>query len=224
MGNDMNASGADGIFSPNCNLHRSTYGGRNCGYQSEDPILSGRYVSEIIKGISIYGRMTFVKHFVANDQDFNRMANMAWMTEQTFRELYLRSFEEAVKNGGTVGIMTSFNRVGGLWAGGNEALIQGVLRKEWGFRGQIITDMTENKTNMDIGLELCERSIELLGEPDSVNIMSTDSDDLVESTLAEFREAIDNGTIWSVTMSWPQIWLFVDYTQVSWFIVRAPRV
>ena len=151
MGNDMNASGADGIFSPNCNLHRSTYGGRNCGYQSEDPILSGRYVSEIIKGISIYGRMTFVKHFVANDQDFNRMANMAWMTEQTFRELYLRSFEEAVKNGGTVGIMTSFNRVGGIWAGGNEALIQGVLRKEWGFRGQIITDMTENKTNMDIG-------------------------------------------------------------------------
>ena len=151
MGNDMNASGADGIFSPNCNLHRSTYGGRNCGYQSEDPILSGRYVSEIIKGISIYGRMTFVKHFVANDQDFNRMANMAWMTEQTFRELYLRSFEEAVKNGGTVGIMTSFNRIGGIWTGGNEALIQGVLRKEWGFRGQIITDMTENKTNMDIG-------------------------------------------------------------------------
>ena len=151
MGNDMNASGADGIFSPNCNLHRSTYGGRNCGYQSEDPILSGRYVSEIIKGISIYGRVTFVKHFVANDQDFNRMANMAWMTEQTFRELYLRSFEEAVKNGGTVGIMTSFNRIGGIWTGGNEALIQGVLRKEWGFRGQIITDMTENKTNMDIG-------------------------------------------------------------------------
>ena len=151
MGNDMNASGADGIFSPNCNLHRSTYGGRNCGYQSEDPILSGRYVSEIIKGISIYGRMTFVKHFVANDQDFNRMANMAWMTEQTFRELYLRSFEEAVKNGGTVGIMTSFNRIGGLWTGGNEALIQGILRKEWGFRGQIITDMTENTTNMDIG-------------------------------------------------------------------------
>ena len=151
MGNDMNASGADGIFSPNCNLHRSTYGGRNCGYQSEDPILSGRYVSEIIKGISIYGRITFVKHFVANDQDFNRMANMSWMTEQTFRELYLRSFEEAVKNGGTVGIMTSFNRIGGIWTGGNEALIQGVLRKEWGFRGQIITDMTENPTNMDIG-------------------------------------------------------------------------
>ena len=151
MGNDMNASGTDGIFSPNCNLHRSTYGGRNCGYQSEDPILSGRYVSEIIKGISIYGRITFVKHFVANDQDFNRMANMAWMTEQTFRELYLRSFEEAVKNGGTVGIMTSFNRVGGLWSAGNEALIQGVLRREWGFRGQIITDMTENDTNMDVG-------------------------------------------------------------------------
>ena len=163
MGNDMNASGTDGIFSPNCNLHRSTYGGRNCGYQSEDPILSGRYVSEIIKGISIYGRITFVKHFVANDQDFNRMANMSWMTEQTFRELYLRSFEEAVKNGGTVGIMTSFNRVGGIWAGGNEALIQGVLRREWGFKGQIITDMTENGQNMDIGFSFrCGGNINLI--------------------------------------------------------------
>jgi beta-glucosidase len=165
MGNDMNASGADGIFSPNCNLHRSTYGGRNCGYQSEDPILSGRYVSEIVKGISIYGRITFVKHFVANDQDFNRMANMAWMTEQTFRELYLRPFEEAVKNGGTVGIMTSFNRIGGIWTGGNEALIQGVLRREWGFKGQIITDMTENGTNMDIGFSFrCGGNINLISQ------------------------------------------------------------
>ncbi|MCQ2800394.1 MAG: glycoside hydrolase family 3 C-terminal domain-containing protein [Bacilli bacterium] len=151
MGNDMNSAGKDAIYSPNCNLHRSTYGGRNCGYQSEDPILSGRYVSEIIKGISVYGHTTFVKHFALNDQDFNRMALMTWTTEQAMRELYLRSFEEAVKNGGTVGIMTSFNRIGGIWAGGNEALIQGVLRNEWGFRGQIITDMTENATNMDWG-------------------------------------------------------------------------
>ena len=190
MGNDMNASGADGIFSPNCNLHRSTYGGRNCGYQSEDPILSGRYVSEIIKGISIYGRMTFVKHFVANDQDFNRMANMAWMTEQTFRELYLRSFEEAVKNGGTVGIMTSFNRVGGIWAGGNEALIQGVLRKEWGFRGQIITDMTENKTNMDIGFSFrCGGNLNLGGGNTVANAIGTASNTPVRVQL-RLREAM----------------------------------
>ena len=190
MGNDMNASGADGIFSPNCNLHRSTYGGRNCGYQSEDPILSGRYVSEIIKGISIYGRMTFVKHFVANDQDFNRMANMAWMTEQTFRELYLRSFEEAVKNGGTVGIMTSFNRVGGIWAGGNEALIQGVLRKEWGFRGQIITDMTENKTNMDIGFSFrCGGNLNLGGGNTVANAIGNASNTPVRVQL-RLREAM----------------------------------
>ena len=190
MGNDMNASGADGIFSPNCNLHRSTYGGRNCGYQSEDPILSGRYVSEIIKGISIYGRITFVKHFVANDQDFNRMANMAWMTEQTFRELYLRSFEEAVKNGGTVGIMTSFNRIGGIWTGGNEALIQGVLRKEWGFRGQIITDMTENKTNMDIGFSFRHGgNLNLGGGSTVANAIGTASNTPVRVQL-RLREAM----------------------------------
>ncbi len=151
MGNDMNSAGKDAIYSPNCNLHRSTYGGRNCGYQSEDPYLSGHYVSQIVKGIGVYGKTTFVKHFACNDQDFNRMALFTWLTEQSLRELYLRPFEEAVKNGDTCGIMTSFNRVGGIWAGGNEALVQGVLRNEWGFNGQIITDMTENVVNMDIG-------------------------------------------------------------------------
>lgn len=151
MGNDMNSAGKDAIYSPNCNLHRSTYGGRNCGYQSEDPYLSGHYVAEIIKGIGVYGKTTFVKHFVCNDQDFNRMAQFTWLTEQALRELYLRSFEEAIKNGDSCAVMTSFNRVGGIWAGGNEALLQGVLRNEWGFHGQIITDMTENATNMDVG-------------------------------------------------------------------------
>ena len=151
MGNDMNSAGKDAIYSPNCNLHRSTYGGRNCGYQSEDPYLSGHYVSEIIKGIGVYGKTTFVKHFVCNDQDFNRMAQFTWLTEQTLREIYLRPFEEAIKNGDSCAVMTSFNRVGGIWAGGNEALLMGVLRYEWGFHGQIITDMTENATNMDVG-------------------------------------------------------------------------
>ena len=148
-GNDMGPAGKDGLYSPACNIHRSPYGGRNSGYQSEDPYLSGKVVGNIVKGLGVYGKIGFVKHFVVNDQDFNRMGLYTWLNEQALREIYLRTFEETVKYGDGTAIMTSFNRLGGIWAGGNEALIQGVLRYEWGFRGQIITDMIENGDNMD---------------------------------------------------------------------------
>ena len=153
-GNDMGPAGKDALYSPATNIHRSNYGGRNNGYQSEDPLLAGQMIAQVVRGLGVYGRTTFVKHFAFNDQDFNRMALFTWMTEQTAREIYLRSFEEVIKVGDSTGIMTSFNRIGGIWTGGNEALIQGILRREWGFNGQIITDMTENKTNMDIGFGL----------------------------------------------------------------------
>ncbi|MCQ2797137.1 MAG: glycoside hydrolase family 3 C-terminal domain-containing protein [Bacilli bacterium] len=153
-GNDMGPAGKDALYSPACNIHRSPFGGRNSGYQSEDPYLSGRVVGNLIRGLGVYGKTSFVKHFALNDQDFNRMGLYTWCTEQAFREIYLRTFEEAIKYGDSTGLMTSFNRTGAIWAGGNEALIQGVLRSEWGFKGQIITDMTENETNMDGGANL----------------------------------------------------------------------
>ncbi len=153
-GNDMGPAGKDALYSPACNIHRSPFGGRNSGYQSEDPYLSGRVVGNIIRGLGVYGKTSFVKHFALNDQDFNRMGLYTWCTEQAFREIYLRTFEEAIKYGDSTGLMTSFNRTGAIWAGGNEALIQGILRSEWGFKGQIITDMTENETNMDGGANL----------------------------------------------------------------------
>lgn len=149
-GNDMGPAGKDALYSPATNIHRTNYGGRNSGYQSEDPYLAGRVVGNVIRGLGTYGKTTFMKHFALNDQDFNRMGLYTWTTEQAVREIYIRSFEEGVKYGDSTGIMTSFNRIGGIWAGGNEALIQGILRSEWGFRGQIITDMTENKSNMDV--------------------------------------------------------------------------
>lgn len=153
-GNDMGPAGKDALYSPACNIHRSPFGGRNSGYQSEDPYLSGRVVGNIIRGLGVYGKTSFVKHFALNDQDFNRMGLYTWCTEQAFREIYLRTFEEAIKYGDSTGVMTSFNRTGAIWAGGNEALIQGILRSEWGFKGAIITDMTENETNMDGGANL----------------------------------------------------------------------
>ena len=187
-GNDMGPAGKDALYSPACNIHRSPYGGRNSGYQSEDPYLSGRVVGNIIKGLGVYGRTTFMKHFVVNDQDFNRMGLYTWMNEQALREIYLRTFEEGVKYGDSTGIMTSFNRLGCIWAGGNEALMNGILRYEWGFRGAIITDMTENEDNMDSAANLrCGGNINLGGDSNPVVSLSTSSTGRVQRRM---RQAI----------------------------------
>ena len=174
-GNDMIPAGKDALYSPACNIHRSPYGGRNSGYQSEDPYLSGRVVGNIVKGLGVYGKVAFVKHFVVNDQDFNRMGLYTWLSEQALREIYLRTFEETVKYGDGTAIMTSFNRLGGIWAGGNEALIQGVLRYEWGFKGQIITDFQENGNNMDDSANLRAGGNINLGNDNGVSPLSTSS-------------------------------------------------
>lgn len=187
-GNDMGPAGKDALYSPACNIHRSPYGGRNSGYQSEDPYLSGRVVGNIIKGLGVYGRTTFMKHFVVNDQDFNRMGLYTWMSEQALREIYLRTFEEGVKYGDSTGIMTSFNRLGCIWAGGNEALMTGILRYEWGFKGAIITDMTENEDNMDSAANLrCGGNINLGGDSNPVVKLSSSSTGRVQQRM---RQAI----------------------------------
>ena len=187
-GNDMGPAGKDALYSPACNIHRSPYGGRNSGYQSEDPYLSGRVVGNIIKGLGVYGRTTFMKHFVVNDQDFNRMGLYTWLSEQALREIYLRTFEEGVKYGDSTGIMTSFNRLGAIWAGGNEALMTGILRNEWGFKGAIITDMTENEDNMDSAANLrCGGNINLGGDSNPVVKLSASSTGRVQRRM---RQAI----------------------------------
>ncbi|MBQ6730607.1 MAG: glycoside hydrolase family 3 C-terminal domain-containing protein [Bacilli bacterium] len=187
-GNDMGPAGKDALYSPACNIHRSPYGGRNSGYQSEDPYLSGRVVGNIIKGLGVYGRTSFMKHFVVNDQDFNRMGLYTWLSEQALREIYLRTFEEGVKYGDSTGIMTSFNRLGGIWAGGNEALMTGILRNEWGFKGAIITDMTENEENMDSAANLrTGGNINLGGDDSPVVALSASSTARVQHRM---RQAI----------------------------------
>ena len=131
-----------GWYAPAVNIHRSPFGGRNWEYYSEDGFLSGEPAAEVIKGCAEKGVYCFVKHFAANDQETNRDSNgiLVWLNEQALREIYLRPFEIAVKEGGTTAIMSSFNRIGTTWAGGNYALLTEVLREEWGFKGMVITD------------------------------------------------------------------------------------
>ena len=131
-----------GWYAPAVNIHRSPFSGRNWEYYSEDPYLSGNMGAHVVAGAKTKGVYTYVKHFALNDQETNRDANglVTWADEQTFREIYLKPFQMTVEEGGTSGMMSSFNRIGTTWAGGSFALITEVLRMEWGFKGMVITD------------------------------------------------------------------------------------
>ena len=147
---DMNIAGADASYGPASNIHRTPYGGRNSEYHSEDGLLAGYTLAAVTRGLSDGGKQGFIKHFAANDTEYHRVGLFTWMTEQALREIYLRPFEEAIKRGEATALMTSFNRIGAVWTGGSEALCQGVMRNEWGFKGMTITDMIENSTLMDV--------------------------------------------------------------------------
>lgn len=133
--------GVSGWYAPAANLHRSAFGGRNFEYFSEDGVLSGYLASNIISGAKENGVYCFMKHFVMNDQETNRIGKICtWCNEQAIRQTYLKPFEIAVKQGKTTAIMDSYNYIGTEWAGSSEALLTNILRGEWGFRGTALTD------------------------------------------------------------------------------------
>ena len=141
--------GVDGIYAPSANLHRSAFGGRNYEYLSEDPLLTGKMAAAEVRGIKNTGTYCFVKHLICNDQDTMRDGLYEWMTEQTLRELYLEPFRILVEEGGATGMMSSYNRIGAVWAGGSKALLSCVLRGEWGFEGSVITDYADHHAYMN---------------------------------------------------------------------------
>ena len=158
----------NGWYAPAMNIHRSPFTARAGEYYSEDPFLSGEFASESATGASEYGMYTFIKHFAMNEQDLHRGDRgqgglITWFNEQSARELYLVPFERCFKaktveqhyfqydkNGNieevsyqlpaVMAVMTSFNRLGFTWAGGNYNLLTEILRTEWGFNGFVLTD------------------------------------------------------------------------------------
>lgn len=130
------------IYASGVNIHRSPFGGRCSEYFSEDPFISGMMGAAEVQGIQSRGVLPTVKHFVANEQETHRSigGDLSWLSEQALREIYLKPFEYTVKLGETRGIMTSFNRIGTRWTGGDYRLLTEILRNEWGFNGLVICD------------------------------------------------------------------------------------
>ena len=144
LGLEAASEGVSVLLGPGCNIKRSPLCGRNFEYFSEDPYLSGKMASALIRGIQENGISACVKHFAANSQELHRMTNDSLVDERTLREIYLPSFEMAVKEGGVKCLMTSYNRVNGTYANENEHLLQDILYGEWGYQGMVVSDWGGN--------------------------------------------------------------------------------
>lgn len=145
---EASKSGISGWYAPGVNLHRSNYNGRNYEYYSEDPVISGKLAAATIVGAKSGGLYCYLKHLALSEEGDNAKGVDTWITEQNFREIYLKPFEIAVKAGANA-IMTAFNRIGPVWAGANYDLLTEVLRNEWGFTGSVITDWSSGDEIMN---------------------------------------------------------------------------
>ena len=138
-GEDCLWAGYQGLYGTGANIHRSPYLGRTYGYFSEDPVLTGRCVAQMNIGMESKGSYMLLKHCVLNEQECNRCGGASWANEQTIREIYLKAFEVAIKEGEVQGVMTSLNRLGAVPAP-HHPFINEVLRGEFGMHGYCVTD------------------------------------------------------------------------------------
>lgn len=140
QGLELRKNRIDTLLGPGLNIHRNPLNGRNFEYFSEDPLLTGKMAAAQLKGMRRWGTTGTIKHFACNNQEFRRTEVDSVVSERALREIYLKAFEIAVKEGGAYYLMTSYNAVNGLWAAGNFDLNTTILRGEWGFDGAVMTD------------------------------------------------------------------------------------
>ncbi len=139
-GLELRKNKVDTLLGPGINVHRNPLNGRNFEYFSEDPFVTGRMAAAQLRAMGRYGVTGTIKHFACNSQEFNRHTVEAVVSERALREIYLKGFEIAVKEGGAYSIMTSYNPINGFWSASNYDMLTTILRGEWGYDGIVMTD------------------------------------------------------------------------------------
>ena len=141
FGQEMVRKGSDILLGPGLNIHRDPLCGRNFEYYSEDPLLSGTVAAAMVRGIqSVPGRSACVKHFACNNQEENRNRNDSRLSQRALREIYLRGFEICLRDAAPLCLMSSYNQINGIWGHYQYELVTGILRREWGYDGLVMTD------------------------------------------------------------------------------------
>lgn len=137
---EMKDRGTDVLLAPGLNIHRNPLCGRNFEYYSEDPLISGKFAAAAVKGIQSEGASACPKHYACNDQEYRRDKNDSRLSERALREIYLKGFEICIKEAAPKNIMTSYNRINGVYGHYNYDLCTTVLREEWNYQGNVMTD------------------------------------------------------------------------------------
>ena len=146
VGAEMKQRGTDVLLAPGMNIHRNPLCGRNFEYFSEDPYVSGKMAAAVVRGVQSSGLSACPKHFACNNQEVNRHHNDSVVSERALREIYLKGFEICVTESKPRNLMTSYNKINGVWGHYHYDLVQTVLRREWGYRGNVITDWWMRKS------------------------------------------------------------------------------
>ena len=210
VGNEAVIASVNGWYAPGCDIHRTAFGGRNFEYYSEDPLVTGKTCAGTIQGTARKGFTCLFKHFALNDVETHRedMGPCVWANEQAMRELYLKAFEIAIKEPtveikyldeegnsltktirASIGVMSSFNRIGSVWTGGCGALLNGVLRDEWGFLGTVITDYN-GQEYMNVEWGVTNGNDLMLANAST--LLSKFADTSNNSTIKYMRQAVKN--------------------------------